>query len=63
MPTVLYHFHNLYIETIRQANYALKTESVKNRIVSNDLNYAHTSATLKILKNYDNVGNLYINHV
>ena len=39
------------METLKQANYALKTESVKNRIVCSDLNNYHTSGTLKILKN------------
>ena len=36
---------------MKQANYALKTESVKNRIVCNDLESYHTYATTKILKN------------
>ena len=39
------------METLKQANYALKTESVKNRTVCNDLSNYHTSGTLKILKN------------
>ena len=39
------------METLKQANYALKTESVKNRTVSNDLDNYHSSGTLKILKN------------
>ena len=39
------------METLKQANYALKTESVKNRIVCNDLNNDHTAVTPKILKN------------
>ena len=38
------------METRKQANYALKTESVKNRTVCNDLYSNHTSATPKILK-------------
>ena len=42
------------METPKQANYALKTESVKNRTVSNDLNENHTYAHPTILKNYDN---------
>ena len=38
MPTVAHRFHNLYcliyaMETLKQANYALKTESIKNRTV------------------------------
>ena len=39
------------METLKQANYALKTESIKNKTVCNDLNKHHTSATPKILKN------------
>ena len=39
------------METLKQANYALKTESVKNRTVCNDLINYHTSITPKILKN------------
>ena len=31
------------METLKQANYALKTESVKNRIVFKDLDNGHTS--------------------
>ena len=55
MPTVPHHFHNLYcttkaIETRKQANYALKTESVKNRTVCSNLYSNHTYATPKILK-------------
>ena len=42
------------METPKQANYALKTESVKNRTVCNDLNDHHTYAPPQILKNYDN---------
>ena len=38
------------METRKQANYALKTESVKNRTVCKDLNISHTSATPKIMK-------------
>ena len=33
------------METLKQANYALKTESVKNRTVCNDLNNYHTYGT------------------
>ena len=36
--------------TRKQANYALKTESVKNRTICNDLDNYHTSATPKNLK-------------
>ena len=39
------------METRKQANYALKTESVTKRTVCNDLYSNHTSATPKILKN------------
>ena len=39
------------METLKQANYALKTESVKNRTVFNDLSNYHTSGNLQILKN------------
>ena len=42
------------METPKQANYVLKTESVKNRTVCNDLNENHTSTPPKILKHYYN---------
>ena len=38
------------METRKQANYALKIESVKNRIVCSNMYSNHTSATPKILK-------------
>ena len=38
------------MKTRKQANYALKTESVKNRTVCNDLDNYNTSATPKIIK-------------
>ena len=38
------------MEIRKQANYALKIESVKNRTVCNDLQNNHTSATPKIMK-------------
>ena len=38
------------METRKQANYAMKTESIRNRTVCNDLNNNHTSATPKIMK-------------
>ena len=41
------------METPKQANYALKTESVKNRTVCNDLNANHTYSPPKTLKNYE----------
>ena len=50
-------------QKLKQANYALKTGYVKNRTICNDLTNDHISATPKILKNQDSVGNLYINHV
>ena len=51
------------METLKQANYALKTESVKKITVCNDLSNYHTYGTLKILKYYYNVKNLHINTV
>ena len=39
----------------------MKTESVRNRTVCNDLNINHTSATPKIMKKMEHVRNLYIN--
>ena len=39
------------METLKQANYACKTEYVKNRTACNDLDNHHTSETLKNLKN------------
>ena len=38
------------METRKEANYALKTESVKTRTVCDDLDNYHTSATTKIMK-------------
>ena len=38
------------METTKQANYALKTESVKNRTIYSNLYSNHTSATPKIMK-------------
>ena len=38
------------METLKQVNYALKTEPVKNRTSCNDLNNDHTSATPTIMK-------------
>ena len=38
------------IESSKQAHNAKKTESIKNKIVYRNLNCAHTSVTLKILK-------------
>jgi hypothetical protein len=39
------------METLKQANYAIKTESVKNRIACSERFKNHTSVTPKILKN------------
>ena len=38
------------METRKQANYALKTKSVKNRTVCSNLYANHTYATPKIMK-------------
>ena len=38
------------METRKEANYALKTRSVKNKTVCSNLYYNHTSATPKIMK-------------
>ena len=38
------------METRKQGNYALKTESVKNETVCSNLYSNHTSATPKIMK-------------
>ena len=55
IATVLQLLHDSYppIRTIvssKQANYATKTESVKNRTVCSNLNKTHNSEPLKILK-------------
>ena len=49
------------IESSNQAHNTRKTESVKNRTVCSNLATSNTSVTPKILKNQDNVRNLYIN--
>ena len=46
------------METLKQANYALKKEPVKNRTICNERFKNHTSVPPKILKNLDNVNNL-----
>ena len=38
------------METRKQANYALKTESVENRTVCSNMYSNHTSATPKVMK-------------
>ena len=47
------------IDSSKQANYASKTESVKNRIVYSNLNIHHTSDTPKILPKLGKLNNLY----
>ena len=50
------------METLRQAKYA-PTKSVKNKRVYSNLDVSNTCVTPKILQNYKNIGNWYINHV
>ena len=52
---------NKTIESSKQAHNAKKTESVKNRTICSNLDISNTSETPKILKNYDDLSNLYIN--
>ena len=40
------------MEAIKQANYAWKTESVKNRTVCSNLYSNHSSATPKIMEKF-----------
>ena len=47
------------IDSSKQANYASKTESVKNRTVCSNLNIHHTSDTPKILPKLGKRNNLY----
>ena len=47
----------------KQANYASKTESVKNRTFCSNLNIHHTSGTPKILPKLAKIKNLYIKTV
>ena len=47
------------IDSSKQANYASKTESVKNRTVCSNLNIHHTSGTPKILPKLGNIKKLY----
>ena len=51
------------METLKQANYAPKTESVKNRTACSKLFKNYTYVPQKILKNYKNVKNLKTNIV
>ena len=46
------------METLKQANYAPKTEYIKNRTACSERFKKHTSVPPKILKNYDHVNNL-----
>ena len=47
------------IDSSKQANYASKTESVKNRTVSSNLNIHHNSVTPKILPSLGQINMLY----
>ena len=47
------------IDSSKQANYASKTESVKNRTVYSNLNIHHTYATPTILPKLGKINNLY----
>ena len=46
------------METLKQANYAPKTESFKNRTACSERFKNNTSVPQKILKNLENVKNL-----
>ena len=47
------------IDSSNQANYASKTESVKNRTVCSNLNIHHTSGTPTFLQKLGKIKNLY----
>ena len=49
------------IVSSKQANYASKTESVKNRTVCRNLNIHHTYGTPKIIPKLGKINKLYIN--
>ena len=51
------------IDSSKQANYASKTESVKNRTVCSNLNNHNTSGTPKILPKLVKINKLYIKTV
>ena len=51
------------IDSSKQANYASKTESVKNRTVCSNMNIHHTYVTPKILPKLENINKLYKNTV
>ena len=48
------------IDSSKQANYASKTESVKNKTVCSNLNIHHTYGTPKILQKIEKIKTLYI---
>ena len=47
------------IDSSKQANYASKTESVKNRTVCSNMNIHHTYGTLQILPKLRKINKLY----
>ena len=47
------------IDSSKQANYALKTESALNRTVCSNMNINHTSGTPKILPKLGQIKTLY----
>ena len=47
------------IDSSKQANYASKTEAVKNRTVCSNLNIHHTSGTPQILPKLGKINKLY----
>ena len=51
------------IDSSKQANYASKTESVKNRTVCSNMNIHHTYGTPKILPKLGKINKLYSNTV
>ena len=51
------------IDSSKQANYASKTESVKNRTVFSNLNINDTYGTPQILPKLGKIKNMYINTV
>ena len=51
------------IDSSKQANYASKTESVKNRTVCGNLNIHHTSGAPKFLSKLGKIKNLHLKTV
>ena len=51
------------IDSSKQANYASRTESVKNRTICSNLNIHHTYGTPKILPKLGEANKLYSNTV